>query len=374
MNICIITNWYPTADCQWSGIFVKEQASALSKVHKVTLVAFDVDYNSKIFFCKKSLIKTKEQSFEEYYLTVNKSLPIYNQYNFLYTSFNAIKKLIKEKKIDIIHCHVSYPAGIIGYWLSKSLNIPYVITEHSSPFESLFRSYFHKKLALISLEKANAVITVSKASAKNINKYIKREINIVFNLLSDNKLKPISITDIKKYNIGFLGGLNTNQKGLDIFLKAVALINEKDNLIIHIGGDGEFLNDYKQMALNLHIDNICTFYGAINPTHVQNFMQNLDLFILSSRHETFGIVAIEAMACGVPVISTKCGGPEEFINPENGLLVENMNIEALANSISEIIRNYCNFDKQKIQENVQLRFGNKTFIDNLNSIYKQIVH
>lgn len=374
MNICILTNWYPTADCPYGGIFVKEQAIALSEVHNIILVAFDINYNTSISFNKCNLIKTKELLFEEYYLTINRSIPIYNQFNFLYTAFKVIKKLIEKKNIDLIHCHVSYPSGVVGMYLSNSLKIPYIITEHSSPFESLFRSFFHKRLTLLSLNKSNSIITVSQASARNINKYINKQIQIVYNLLSNSKIEEFSKKKNEKFNIGFLGGLNSDQKGLDILLKAIALINEKENFELHIGGDGVLINEYKQLSKNLHLENLCIFHGMIDPNNVQKFMRNLDLFILSSRHETFGIVAIEAMACGVPVISTKCGGPEEFINFENGLLVENMNIEALSKSILEIIRNYCNFDNQKIQKVVQLRFGNKAFIENINSIYNQTIY
>lgn len=374
MNICILTNWYPTNECPHSGIFVKEQAIALSEIHNIVLVAFDINYKSKITFNNCSLIQTEEQLFEEYYLTVNKSIPIYNQINFFYSTFKIIKKLIKKKNIDIIHCHVSYPSGIVGMFLSKSLKIPFIITEHSSPFESLFRSFFHKRLTLLSLNKSNTIITVSQSSARNINKYINKEVRIVHNLLPNNKIEELSKNINKKFNIGFLGGLNTNQKGLDILLKAIALLDEKEDIIVHIGGDGLLIKEYIQMSKSLNLDTICNFYGKIEPKNVQKFMNKLDIFILPSRHETFGIVAIEAMACGIPVISTRCGGPEEFINFENGLLIENMNIEALSKSIQEIRRNYCNFDRKKIQEFVQTNFGNNAFIKKINSIYNQTIY
>ena len=372
MNICIITSWYPTDDCPYNGIFVQEQAFALSKDHKVILIAVNVDYSSKLSFFTKTIHKSNQRAFDEYYLTVNRSLPIFNQYNFLRTAYKSIKKILHTKNIEIIHSHVSYPSGILAYWLSKSLNIPYCITEHSSPFESLFRSIFHKSLVFKAMKKADSLITVSKSSEINISKYLRKEIAIVHNLLSDNKLRPIKKIASEIFHLGFLGGLNTDQKGLDILLKAININENKDFINLHIGGDGLLLESYKDMARQLNLEEMCHFYGSIKPDEVQSFMQKLDIFVLSSRHETFGIVAIEAMACGVPIVATNCGGPQEYVDAENGVLTENESIEGLSAGISKIINNYSIFDRKKIQSKVFEKFGTTAFLKNINLIYEQL--
>jgi glycosyltransferase involved in cell wall biosynthesis len=88
--------------------------------------------------------------------------------------------------------------------------------------------------------------------------------------------------------------------------------------------------------------------------------------------ETFGVVLGEAMACGKPVIATRCGGPEFLVTRETGLLVESGNAVALANAMEKFISGESSFDSSRVRGEVVRRFGERAFLDKINSIYQQI--
>ena len=96
------------------------------------------------------------------------------------------------------------------------------------------------------------------------------------------------------------------------------------------------------------------------------------MFVLPSRYETFGIVLIEAMACGIPVIATKCGGPEEIVTDETGLLIEKDNPEELALAIKNIWANPGKYNKQTIRKYSADKYGQSVFAEKISALYMSI--
>ena len=101
-------------------------------------------------------------------------------------------------------------------------------------------------------------------------------------------------------------------------------------------------------------------------------MQECNVFVLPSLHETFGIVLGEAMACGKPVISTRCGGPEYVVTPDTGVLVDVANPVALADAMEAFISGRHSYDPQLVRRSVTERFGEEAFLRNISSIYEQV--
>ena len=99
-------------------------------------------------------------------------------------------------------------------------------------------------------------------------------------------------------------------------------------------------------------------------------MMNSDCFVLSSNFETFGVVLIEALACGLPLIATKCGGPEDIINKQNGILMDVENQLQLEDAMITMYKNAHNYDKEKLRNYAKEKFGEKTFIENVIKYYK----
>jgi glycosyltransferase involved in cell wall biosynthesis len=162
------------------------------------------------------------------------------------------------------------------------------------------------------------------------------------------------------------------RKGLDILIKSVSLLKDMD-LIIHIGGDGILLEKFKTLSKESGVFEKCKFYGEISTEHIPDFYSRLDIFVLASRDETFGVVVVEAMASGLPVIATDCGGPKEIITRDTGILVEKENPEELASAIKYMSENLHYYNKDSIRKYAEEKYGQKSFVESITHIYQVVL-
>jgi len=372
MNILILTHSYPDTNHKWRGVFIQEQARALSVKHNIIVVYFKVDYSHFAPFSKYRFLKKNDERITIYEVTVNKSLPIITQLKYLSNTYKFVnKEILNNIHIDIIHSHLSYPAGFLGTLIQKRKKIPNILTEHSW-IRKYFRSRIHRICVLYTLNNVNMIVSVSGALKKDIATFCKRKIEVIPNVVETERFKISKIKMNKTLNLGLLGGMDNFRKGLDVLLKAVSLLKNTD-LLVHIGGDGVYLDHFKRMAKELLVYEKCKFYGEIRPEKVTDFFSALDIFVLASRDETFGVVVVEAMSCGLPVIATKCGGPEEIISEETGVLVELNNPEELARAILYVSENMDLYNRIHIKEYAMGKYGQKKFVERTTSIYQEVI-
>lgn len=368
MNILIITHTYPDRVNSWRGSFVKEQVKWLCQAHNVKVIYFKNEQDPDSGTSAYSVSKSVSGNLTEFTLSVKKTLPVYNQLNFLLETYKFIKnEVLPEFKPDLIHSHLLFPGGFLATVLKQKIKVPNIITEHSR-IKTYFRSRIHKILVRDTLRKANTIVAVSNSLKAEINSYYPRQVRVIHNIVDVSKFKLNEPGKTGILNIGFLGGLGNNNKGLDILLKSVCLPETK-NFFLHIGGNGKLKDDYIRMATDLGISSRCKFYGEIPHNEIPLFYSRLDLFVLPSRYETFGIVLIEAMACGIPVIATRCGGPEEIVSETTGLLIPKENAEELSRAIREISENLHSYQREIIRNYAEEYFGQKVFLKQINNLY-----
>ena len=367
MKILFLTPWYPDEKNPNHGIFIRDQAIALSSQHEVIVISSKIDYTKfglKTFDVKQSSF----QNVKEYRLVVNRSLPIYNQLNYFLISTQVAAEVAKQWKPDIIHGNIGYPGTFWSWLVSKRVGKPFIITEHTFIYNN-FRSVVHKKLMLFALRKASTVITVSTSAAKEIKKYVNRHIEVVPNIVDvDNySIAPYPQSPTV---IGFLGSMSA-KKGLDVLLRALSK-TDKD-FILHIGGGGTMFDTYKKLAKDLGIFSKCRFFGFIKPTDVPAFMNQLHFFVNTSLFESFGIAIVEAMVSGLSVVCYDNGGPSDFVDEANGVLVKNQDEEKLLNAIEWMTENYQTYDREKIRASVVERFSAKAFVMKMNVVYQKVI-
>ncbi|MCW8000050.1 glycoside hydrolase, partial [Clostridium sp. cpc1] len=201
-----------------------------------------------------------------------------------------------------------------------------MITEHSSKVKEYSNKNYNKKLFYFAYKNAQKVITVSN-SLKNELKNLGYTFNdeIIGNIVDTNEYY---IKDKNQLATGlnglFIGLMNDNEvKGLQYFLPALQSVfkNYNDNIKFTLIGDGPKRKKYEAMVNELNINNICKFIGEVPKKEIPEYIMNHDFLVLPSVKETFGSVLIEAMAAGKPVLATKCGGPDEFVIKDVGILV-----------------------------------------------------
>jgi glycosyltransferase involved in cell wall biosynthesis len=114
------------------------------------------------------------------------------------------------------------------------------------------------------------------------------------------------------------------------------------------------------------------FRGRLSRTEMQNEMQAANCFVLPSRYEAFGVVLIEAMATGLPVIATRSGGPESIVTPVNGLLVDPENADQLSRAMEHIMIHIGEYQEEKIREGTLQKFGNTSVMEQYNRLFIEL--
>lgn len=367
MRILVVTPWYPNERNPGAGVFIKSQVKALEINHTLSVISSEVDY-SKFAFSSYSIEKKLNQKTSEYRIVVKRSFPIFNQLNYLFLIIRTSLQIAREFKPEVIHAHVGYPSAFWAWCLSVFLKVPFVVSEHTRPINN-FRSYIHKWLTIFGLRRAYVVMAVSNMLANQLRQFIKRDIIVIPNIVETERFNGLPYPKSKVIQIGFLGTLNQPVKGLDILLKAVAEL--RNDFVLHVGGDGKLLPSYKALSKELGIEDKCKFYGFVLPSQVPEFMSRLHFFVCSSRSETFCVALAEALAAGRPVVSTRCGGPEDFVNDSNGILVDVEDSAALHIGIEKMIQTFKAYNPNLVSQLVNDRFSSSCFVRSIDDIYKR---
>jgi len=262
---------------------------------------------------------------------------------FLTTIFYWFKIFICLKSIhpDIIHVQ-NFGLGISAFFSKKFFRTPYLIYARGS--ENIFdRSFILKKITKLVITNADKLLVLTKDMKKELKMIYNGEILVVPNGIELDRFKNLSKRKLQKINkktIIFVGRLYS-VKGLIYLIEAMVIIqNEENNTNLLIIGIGPEKKSLEMMVKKLHLEHFVKFIGDIAYTEIPKYLVQADVFALPSVSEGFPNVILEAMAAGLPIVSTNIGGLSEIIhNEENGYLVEPKNSEQLAYKILEILKN-----------------------------------
>jgi len=385
-KILFIPSWYPSDADPIGGVFIKEQAEALATRYDVAVLIPEMsNWRDALKANAKEVSKINSDSpVPVYYESARPLIPHGPQrvdyHTFERAAHAGFKKLLAEfGKPDVIHTHVVLPAGWSALKLGQRYSIPVVLTEHSSPFSMHLDTEVKRDLVKRTLTGVNQVVAISPALAEQLRNFEPDlDLKIIGELVSTEFFVPSANGDHAPQSNSpfrfFAVGRLAEQKGLSYLLRAVARLqqNETRSFELVLGGDGPDRAELERLARDLEITDKCKFVGRLNRAGVRDWMNRSDVFVLSSLHETFGVVVGEAMACGKPVISTRCGGPEFIVTEENGMLVDVASPETLANAMSEFLKGRVSLNSRHIRRSVVERFGVKAFLRNITAVYESV--
>ena len=272
----------------------------------------------------------------------------------LFGTINLIR-IVRKYNIDIIHGHYLYPAGLIAVLGGMFTKKKVYVTSHGSDMFCLYPQHkFMRPIIRFVLKRADVVLAVSESLKEQILKTnipnIEKKVRLNWNTVDINEFK-IANNDSDHHsknnsNYNFKNELNIpKDKPIILFVgniikrKNVATIIDaikqlKSDCFLFVFGDVHLLNILKEIDKVENVVDVI-FTGARND--IANVIQSSDLLILPSYSESFGLVLIEALACGKPVIGSNVGGIKEIITDDVGLLVEPTDSKGLANSIDLIL-------------------------------------
>lgn len=374
MRILIVCDGYPENDSSLSGIFAFDQAKALRDLGHQVIVA-SIDLRSLRRKRKLGMFWDKKQGVD----IINYSIPLGRVPSFLLIVLGkiAIVKIYHEvirrySAPDIVHAHFTL-YGNIASVLKDKFCLPFVLTEHNSSINEPIISKNLLKLGKSTYSKADSLICVSSILAEKIDKNWRIKPLVVHNIVDTSIFNfPNTKTEIGEFVFLSIGNL-LHRKGFDVLIEAFAKANFKKNIYLQIIGIGETYEKLQQLISVFGQKEQVSLLGFRNRKEIAKLMQSSDAFVLASRAETFGVVYIEAMSAGLPVIATTCGGPEDFVDESNGILVPVNDVEALTDALIKIYKTANNYDRSNISRLTQQKFSPKTIASQLTDVYIDVI-
>lgn len=350
MNILIITPSYPDENNNTIGsVFVKRQVEELKKYMNNIYIVVPVSYYSKII---NSNVRKYSHSYsydnvKVFYLNTAPSI-ILSKFKPLQklkyiSQYSAIEHLIFDEglDIDLIHAHFTYPSGILAYMLKRKYGYKYLITVHEN--SSWFKEEYNSNDSYIfnSWISADMLIRVNSIDIPCLKEYNTRSIYIgngfspVYKPMSQIYAREtLNISKDTKILFGF--GTLSKRKGYHHLVRAMKTLRKKySNLFCYIAGLGPEYDNLQKQITSEGLGDCCYLLGFLPDEEIQLWLNAADLFIVPSEAESFGIVQIEALACGTPVIAFKNDGSETvLVSDKYGLICDENSPYGLERAIS----------------------------------------
>jgi glycosyltransferase involved in cell wall biosynthesis len=380
-RVLILPSWYPSERFPMSGIFIEDQAVVLAKTYDVAvLYPRLIGYPELLSWRIGPRIQRKEGHGLRVY-SERVLAPVPHKSRLAYSIYyrkarQGFEKLLNTwGKPEVIHAHVVLPAGWTAVRLGQEFSIPVVLTEHSGPFSMHLKTDRSQRLVRETLSKVNRMIAVSPFLAKEIRTFHDEvEIEVIGNVIRTDFFKPEEATteDLPSRTRFLSIASLLKEKGFIYLLEAAQLLNQRGRIPfeVMIGGEGPERDRLRRHVEVSGLSDQCYFLGPMNRSQVRDQMQRCDVFVLPSLQETFGVVLVEAMACGKPVIATRCGGPEFVVTEDTGFLVGVGDSKALADVMERFITHAIRFNPASIRQSICERFGENTFLEKISDIYK----
>jgi len=359
LNVLILPDLFPKDEKDWVGIFVVDYINAiLPTCNPWVFYSRLVGANSTIKEADFSnQFKVYRWSYKQQIKAVLKPF-----YYLLWFGKTVSQILSLNKEIDIIHAHGAILNGTVAYLLGKRLKVPYVISEHTGPFTKISNSFVKKRWAKFILNKANKVFAVSAHLKKEMVEMGINNLNIdvSFNPVDASLFTAKPTTDTVN-NILFVSRLEAFKGGLRTLKAFHKVANNIKDWQLTICGDGPEKAAIINYVKEFKLENRVTIKGVLTkPEYVQELHQ-ASFLVFPSLHESFGLIPVEAMACGLPVITTNATAMPEYMNKTNGILMDTASVEEISEAMQDMVNRFSDYNSVAIRKEIIARFGMENF-------------
>lgn len=378
-----LTSWYPNKLDAMNGDFIQRHAHAVSAFAKVDVIHAEPDVHLVMQNKPEEIMEQGPLTEHIYYYppAKNENLlsRIFSGVRYTKMMKKAVQKYIQKNGLpNIVHVHVPIKAGIVALWLKRKYGIPFIVTEHWAIYNQQAkdnystRDFIFKYYTRKIFREAGLFLPVSKELGEAVNKMV---LSVPY--------KPVpNVADTSIFH--FVEKVN-DPAALFTFIHVSTLKPQKNpEGILRVFA--KFSRQYPHSKLWMVGDNASSqerlakslglkgsqveFTGLISYMEVAEKMKMADAFILFSRFENLPCVLIEALCCGLPVISTNVGGIAEMLDASNGLLIEYDNEDQLFRAMEKVCQNYQTYDRRKISEEARSKYAYHTIGETIYKVYQ----
>ncbi|HVY73748.1 MAG TPA: glycosyltransferase [Puia sp.] len=388
-RILWLASWYPNKTDPYTGDFIRRQAIAVSAFHE-TILIFVTKYINTGRSQPDYELPPVDGNYHlkehlSYYRETESVIPFYSALHSLLQYFKAHLRLFRELKLqenlpEIVHVQVAMKAGLIAWYLKRKYGIPFVITEHWSgyvdngpdPLKS--KSFLFRFLLKKILREAACFLPVSE----NLRDAVQQKApglktRIIPNVVDTSLFNEDDHSNPQRFRFIHVSSIHP-LKNVDSILSAFERLIEsgiKADLVIVGPAPSELQH---RVAGNPRLKDQVYFTGEVSYEEVAAELKKSDAFVLFSKTENLPCVILEALCCGIPVISTRVGGIASIVDSSNGLLVEPSNEQALTSAMATMISTYSQYDKKQISRKSQALFSYQTVGQEISQVYAGLLN
>lgn len=368
INLLVLPELFPEFEGDWKGVFIEDYLKSVESLNVQTLYI-------RLTGTKKGItdeVFRNQFNIRRFNLTDKKVSRLLKPFLYIKWFIKGVELGKNYTDTTVIHAHGAILNGTLAYFIGKKLNVPFVVTEHTGPYSSILNSWVKSRISSFVLNRAAKVLVVSEHQKNEVLKLgiPKEKVEVSYNPVNTDVFKLAETTDSK--NIAFVSRLDEFKGGWRT-LKAFHKISDKHpDYTLTIVGEGEEYQAIQQYLLENNLADKVFLKGTLTKTQIAEVLNNSSFLVFPSRHETFGLVVAEALSCGLPVVCTNQTAPKEFINDQNGILVEPDSVDEIAKAMENMIENRSNYNGELIHNQIEKRFGLDSFGKYLTTIYSNL--
>ena len=367
LNILFTSSWYPSKAHSTVGNFVQRHAEAVATLHDVWVLYMasmpnwqgpprieeheEKGVHTTIVYCKPGFF-AKRKAF-----------------------IKGVYHLIRSNNIrfDLVHHNVLWPHAWQARWLKCKFNLPYIVTEHWTGYDPAHAGKRNPILPWMSKFGAKGAAYLCPVTQDLQHKMtafgIEGNYRVIPNVV-DTSIFNLTQADTSVVRFLHVSSLIDKHKNISGILRSWKISSDSNSSIhLSLGGDGP-IEVWKQEAIKLGIrPESIDFFGELSWQGIAQKMQESHALLMFSNYENLPCVIVEALACGLPVISTRVGGISEHITAEKGILIEAGDEIGLTKAIQELSNSINRYDKQGLRNYAVNHFSNEAIAKAFTEIY-----
>jgi teichuronic acid biosynthesis glycosyltransferase TuaC len=362
-HIVGIPSWYGTARGPGGGYF-RDQALALQAAgFRIAMLAPDIHTlrdlrQGRVPAARRGGITVEDDGIPTWRRSGLVLIPRVPYRNALAWAWGGLKLFARYRAEngapDLVHAHCMLNAGVVALAIRRRYGIPYIVTEQSTSFAQGTLRGWERDLVRRVIAGADKCIAVSPQLARLLEAQYPRSVwgylpNPLGEAFLSDDAAPVARSSADPFVFVSVARMSA-EKGFARLIEAFAeAFGGAPEVRLRLAGDGPIRGELERLCAERGVAAQVDFLGNLSSAEVREAMQAADAFVLASDFETFGVVVIEALACGRPVVVTRSGGPDHLVNPGNGLLIPTRDRDALRDALIEMRRRAADYDPAAIR-------------------------